>query len=244
MQKNVRSHLIINISKTVTFLCIILIIYAVVTGKEHSVFGYRFFIVTTGSMQGTIDTGDLIVTKEPAKGQLKPGDIISFVSSDPDIYGEVNTHRIVAVEDGYYYTKGDASHEADPVPARFEDILGVVLYKSAPAGQIISWLERPLNMFLFVILPTILIIFFETGNRSGMLRRVYAGIQKSKFEKEYEKEILKTLLVQEEDVEKRLNHVLQKPEAPITADTVFALISKEVFIEKRIAQIADVYGKK
>ena len=248
MQKKLRSNLIINISKTITLVCIVLIIYAIVTDRDHSVFGYRFFLVKTGSMQGTIDIGDLIITKAPVKDQLKPGDIISFVSSDPDIYGKINTHRIVDIKGEYFYTKGDASEETDHVPVRFEDIMGVMLYKSTPVGQVITWLEQPLNMFLFVILPTMIIIYFETGNRAGMLRRLYAGSKKNKFEKDYEKEILKTLLIREDEKEDdlgtRLSHLLQKPDESITADTVFALISKEMYIEKRIAQIVDVNGKR
>jgi len=243
MQKRLRSNLIINISKTVTLVCVALIIYAIVTERESSVFGYRFFIVQTGSMQGSIDIGDLIVTKEPVKEQLKRGNIISFISHDPEIYGMVNTHRIVDIQGDSFYTRGDAADERDLTPVRFEDILGVLIYKSTPIGQVITWLEQPLNMFLFVILPTIIVIYFETGNRAGVLRRLYAGSKKNKFEKDYEEEILKTLLIPEEDLGKRLNHLLQKPDESITTDTVFALISKEVYIEKRIAQIADGYGK-
>ena len=55
-------------------------------------FGYRCFSVASGSMEPTLQIGDLIITKEKSKKDIKVGDIISFKDGDSTI-----THRVIKV---------------------------------------------------------------------------------------------------------------------------------------------------
>ena len=61
--------------------------------KIPSFFGYKPFIVLSGSMEPTINTGDLAISKEIDTSTLKVGDIISFKIKD----NIVVTHRIVEI---------------------------------------------------------------------------------------------------------------------------------------------------
>lgn len=64
--------------------------------------------VVSGSMEPTIPVGSLVVTKEIEEKQVDIGDIITFQSNDMIV-----THRIISVQEGKIYTKGDANSEPD-----------------------------------------------------------------------------------------------------------------------------------
>ena len=76
--------------------------------KVPDVFGYKPFAVVSGSMETSINVGDLVIAKKiDSDKSLKNGDIIAFRTSD----NYVVTHRIVETKDEngkrYFTTKGD-----------------------------------------------------------------------------------------------------------------------------------------
>lgn len=82
------------------------------SGGDSKIFGYYMFDVVTDSMSGTIEPGDVILSREiEDKTALQVGDIITFTAPSGPFAGYNITHRIVEVvrEDGevYYRTKGD-----------------------------------------------------------------------------------------------------------------------------------------
>ena len=82
------------------------------SGEPPSVFGYSLFIVTTPSMQGTLDPGSAVLVHKVDPDTLAVGDIITFKEGyDPDGKLVVNTHRIVNIEEAgderVFRTKGD-----------------------------------------------------------------------------------------------------------------------------------------
>ena len=63
--------------------------------NDRGVFGLRFYVVRTDSMAATdFAAGDLIVVRTVDPTALGEGDIVTFVSRDPDSYGETVTHKI------------------------------------------------------------------------------------------------------------------------------------------------------
>ena len=89
-----------------TSLCIFLIAKSAFKGSV-SIAGYRLFYVVTGSMEPTIHSGAVVLTKESDSYVI--GDIITFKSQNSEILGQPNTHRIVDInDDGSFVTKGDA----------------------------------------------------------------------------------------------------------------------------------------
>jgi signal peptidase len=74
-------------------------------------------VVTSGSMEPGIETGDLIVATPRPASEFKIGDVATLRSS---LTGSLVTHRIVAIElddDQVYVTmRGDANEVNDPEP--------------------------------------------------------------------------------------------------------------------------------
>ena len=78
--------------------------------------GMQRYVITGGSMTGTIAKGSVIYCDLTPTDQLRVGDIITF---RPPGYESTLTHRIIAISPGQdgravYRTKGDFNEAADP----------------------------------------------------------------------------------------------------------------------------------
>ena len=131
---------------------IFLLVSRAVTGDENtSLFGFKSAVVLTGSMSGTIEAGDLIVTR--SSETYVAGDIIMFRTGGSSV-----THRITDVTDAGYITKGDANDSPDPDPVPRENVIGRVVLIIPHAGVIIERLNSPLGMLILFVSAFILII--------------------------------------------------------------------------------------
>ena len=102
------------------FLIMIILIYLfeikVMKEKYLNLFGYAFFEVLTGSMEDTINIGDMVVIN--ITQYVKVNDIIAFEEDENLII-----HRLVNIEEDKVITKGDANNEEDN-PIKKEQIIG------------------------------------------------------------------------------------------------------------------------
>ena len=101
-----------------------------------SFFGTSTLIVTTGSMAGTIEDGDLIIVKKA--DDFKIGDIITFLPPGDTV---PTTHRIIRIVGDKYYTKGDANNAEDTHPIGKENIVGKVTGTVPHVGLFFRWLK-------------------------------------------------------------------------------------------------------
>lgn len=87
------------------------------------VFGYRTAVMLTGSMTGTIDRGDIVVSVPRPANDVKVGDILTFQAPVADRHLE--THRVIDVRhtggEVVVQTQGDANDGADPWSATISD---------------------------------------------------------------------------------------------------------------------------
>lgn len=159
------------VSRVINVLSIIVIIFAVwvlltvITTKKDetpNILGFSVFRVMSGSMEPEISVNSMIIVKKTEPAQLQVGDVISFYSHDPALYGMVNTHRITEIqsEDGKYVfaTKGDANYIADKYTVPGEDVVGKMVFSSHVLGVIVSLLSNPLIFLPLIVLPMAVII--------------------------------------------------------------------------------------
>ena len=162
-----------GIKKIITVLGLILFIVIVTVGitiiyKSYSepneipsVFGWKPFIVLSGSMEDTIMPGDLILTKEIDVLELKEGDIISFRTNKYTVI----THRIINIvdEEGErkYYTKGDNNDAADSDLVCNDQIEGIYRYRIPKLGEIALNLQKPVVIVICIALPLIIVLIAQ-----------------------------------------------------------------------------------
>ena len=150
---------------------IVIVIAAVVTvlslnTREQgvaSIAGYIPFSIQTESMEDTIMTGDLILTKTYTEEEtLSENDIISFFAIEQN-QTIIKTHRIIEVKDGdgmvSYVTKGDNNEIQDEVEVATGDIIAVYTgTRIAKMGNVLDFFRSNHGFLLCIILP--LFIFF------------------------------------------------------------------------------------
>ena len=141
--------------------------------KVPGIFGYKPFIVMSGSMMSQIEVGDLVWVKEVDANTLKVNDIIAFKDSE-DL---VTTHRIISIldENGTkaFETKGDSNNVKDEHYVYPKDIEGIYVFKIEKLGKFILFLQEPLGFSMMML--AILII----GAIMFMMENLKASQEKS-----------------------------------------------------------------
>lgn len=113
-------------------------------------------------MEPSIHEGDYVIIKSVDTDKLKTGDIITFYSEDSEIYGMLNTHRIVGVnENGEFITKGDANTYEDGTAVKKENVVGIYSGKSAFLKWINSFASGKKLLMVAVIIPMLCISVYE-----------------------------------------------------------------------------------
>lgn len=107
----------------VTVLCAGVMMFAICALFLPTALGYKRYVITGGSMTGTIPKGSVIYSRLVAVEELRAGDIITFVPPDMD---RPTTHRITKISrDTYghlvFTTKGDFNAAEDPWRLRLAD---------------------------------------------------------------------------------------------------------------------------
>ncbi len=126
--------------------------------KVPNVFGYKPFIVLSGSMEVEIHKGDLVITKMVNPKTLKKKDIIAF----RDTEGTVTTHRIIDIvsEDGkkYFITKGDNNSAQDQKLVEFKDVEGLYVGRIPGVGSIMNSLSEPTTIVILLLGITVIFV--------------------------------------------------------------------------------------
>jgi signal peptidase len=118
-----------------------------------SVFGYAGLIVTTGSMSGTIEEGDMVVIKQT--DDYKIGDIVTYIREGEST---PTTHRIVNYDGELYVTKGDANNAEDLVHISADEILGEVVTTIPHVGLFFTWVSSEGGWIYIVAIVGILVL--------------------------------------------------------------------------------------
>ena len=129
-------------------LCIYTFIMTDILKKDYvNVFGYSYFVVTTGSMSGTIEVDDIIFVK--ISKEVKPNEVIVFKNKE----GDIITHRFIQKSGSKYLTKGDVNNTMDD-PITKDQIIGKVTLIISP-----SFILKTIAIFLIVFIFLALINF-------------------------------------------------------------------------------------
>ena len=119
-----------------------------------SAFGYSALVVATGSMSGAVEVGDLVIVHRT--GDYAVGDIITFLPAGADV---TTTHRIIRIEGGKYYTKGDANASEDAAPVSSEQIVGEVVAVVPGIGLFLEWLKTPEGLTFAAVTAALAVAF-------------------------------------------------------------------------------------
>ena len=164
---------IVSFFSTIIFIiCLILMAIVIMTPKGENgskvvnIAGYSVMSVLTGSMEPNYNVGDIVIVRKTNTDELKVKDVITFYSPDPDMQGQIVTHRIndIIEENGVtrFETKGDNNEIADADAVSGDKVIGKVQGKIPYVGKAATFMQtNRWAFFLIVILPMLVIMAFE-----------------------------------------------------------------------------------
>jgi len=202
--------------KILSALSIVIIVLAVIvlvfmllsksSDKQPNIFGYMAFRVVTGSMEPEYPVDTMVIVKEVNPEELQVGDVVSFYSSDPNIKGSVNTHRIVAIDTTggtrAYTTKGDANTANDEFPLADSNIIGIVVGQSRVLGFIASMVSKPLIFFPIIFIPLLIVLTINIVDSVKLGKKLAKEEEKENLEK-----MVEALKKSKENIEKQNNNI-------------------------------------
>lgn len=209
---NEKTKKILNIAKTVftwavvafaVFMMILTLFNAFALDKnERSFLGTRFYIVQTDSMSKSennkdmdvhFNAGDIIFAKKPKSqddiNDLVPGDIISFISSNPDSWGETITHMIHDVikdENGNVVeivTFGTNTGAIDEEPVDPNFVLGKYKGKIPKVGHFFAFMRSTPGYICCILVPFLFIIIYNLINVISLFKK-YKSEQNAALQEE------------------------------------------------------------
>lgn len=143
--KNIFKYIAYSILFILISLCIYTFVMTDILKKDYvNVFGYTYFVVSTGSMSGTIEVNDIIFVK--LTDDIMVNDIVTYKNSN----GEIITHRFIQKVGDKYILQGDVNNVADN-PVSKSSIIGKVNLIVSP-GFILKSLAVFLILFIFLSL--------------------------------------------------------------------------------------------
>ena len=115
---------------------LLFVLLSKVTNRIPFIFGKSVAWVMTDSMEPTIPEQSYILISKADVSKIGVGDVIMFISSDPKLEGNKNTHRVVEIigdkDAPEFVTKGDASSVNDSYTVKAENVVAVY-EKNLPA---------------------------------------------------------------------------------------------------------------
>lgn len=146
-------------------------------------FGYEFFIITSGSMEPTINTGDFIIISKIDASQLKVNDVITFKKDN-----SIVTHRIINMknENGEYYftTQGDANNVEDTNTVTPSEIIGEYNFTIPLLGKIILFVQKPEGLAIIIAIPILLTLISRKINTNKSQKEIERKNKRISYKRE------------------------------------------------------------
>ena len=155
--------------------------------NERSVFGFRFYIVKTDSMSKSdknahmdvhFNAGDIVIIKtvdDPTK--LQAGEIISFMSTNTESYGETVTHMIREVKTNSegrvigYVTYGTNTGVDDETLVEPAYVFGSYNGKLPGVGNFFAFVKTVPGYIVCILVPFLLLILYNGMNVIRLFRK-------------------------------------------------------------------------
>lgn len=184
-----------NIALVIALIICLTVVVQVTTNGYVQIGGFSLFRIITGSMEPELPVGSLIICQDTPISQIETNDIVCFRSKNPQILGQIVTHRVVNITvsgDGAVLleTKGDANLSADAEYVTQDNLIGKVNYYSKDRNVMASFvniLSDKIGFLILILFPTLLIAgFILRSCISNMRRDIDLALEEERRKKEEE----------------------------------------------------------
>ena len=160
--------------------------------NDRKLFGYKAYVVTSDSMSKTdFDAGDLILVKAVDPATLKEGDVITYMSQNPESFGETITHKIRSLTTDAsgnpgFVTYGTTTDTDDATIVTYPYVVGRYEKAIPNVGTFFNFLKTTQGYFVCIFIPFMLLILYQGFNCIQLFRR-YKREQLQSMQEEREK---------------------------------------------------------
>jgi signal peptidase len=137
-----------------------LVLCLLLAGAVPLALGGHSYVVRSGSMTPTIETGDVVVAQQIEPLSARVGQIVTF--KDPDGSGRLLSHRVRAVHRNgtqvSFVTQGDANTGQEKWNVPVGGQIGRVLYRVPKIGYALVWTQVPGGRIGLIVIPALLLI--------------------------------------------------------------------------------------
>ena len=140
-----------------TLIVVLAVIFAILLLGGRLI-GLQTYTVLSGSMEPTYATGSLLYVKKVNPEDVQVGQPVTFVLNEDLI---VATHRVIAIdeENQYFYTKGDANHNADGEPVHFENLIGIPQFCIPYLGYVANYVQNSPGRYVVITACAVLLLW-------------------------------------------------------------------------------------
>lgn len=125
--------------------------------------GGRSFTVMSGSMEPSINTGDVVVVRSIAPLEANVGDVLTF--RDPQDGSRLVTHRLRRARargnTAVMVTKGDANNTPERWAVPIDGNVGQVQYRIPQIGHAVASIRGRGAAFFLLLLPVLVLGIYE-----------------------------------------------------------------------------------
>ena len=199
------SQIIVTIVLVAAVIFCITVIAQVMSRGYVTIAGRSLFRVVTGSMEPTIPTGSLLVSKKIEIEEVERGAIVCFRSKESNMLGQVVTHRVIDIvysQDGELYleTCGDANPTADGYYVTENNLIGEVTHYTKNGNvmaRIFSLITSKIGFLSCIAIPVLAIAGLILKDSLKTIRRELNAISHY-MDEEAKKDELQEILSPEE----------------------------------------------
>ncbi len=130
------------------------------------------YVVLSGSMEPTVETGSLcFVNKHTKYENIKVGDIVAYASSlDSNV-----THKVINITEEGFETKGDRNDISDGVSVNESNYIGKNVFSIPKVGFLVSALQTARGRIIVITLVIMILIVSFCFDDSAVRRTVGEG---------------------------------------------------------------------
>lgn len=144
-----------------TWLLVIVVVLLAVLLAGVRLVGLKPYVVLSGSMEPTYETGALIYVRDVDPFTLETGDVITFMMNE----NTVATHRIAGVvpdeEDSSvvrFRTKGDANTVEDGTLVHYKNVIGSPVFSIPKLGYVADYISNPPGLYIGIIAICVVVL--------------------------------------------------------------------------------------
>ncbi len=162
--------------KVITVTVLVVTVLIGVLFKKEGLWGYRAFVVSSGSMTPSLPISSLIIVK--AQTNYQKDDIITFYTADSNGIRQPlpTTHRVYAVQEGTnlgYQTKGDANNIPDPVINPANAVIGKLVFFIPYLGKFTDFIRSRNGLIFLIIIPGTILAYQEFLNLRSETQKIW-----------------------------------------------------------------------